>query len=101
LDIVRAVQSPWFGINLDTGNFHTEDPYAALAKCARYAVNVQVKVEMSSRGQKPEKADFKKLIQILREVNYQGYVALEYESAPDPWEVVPGLLKELSKAMTG
>jgi sugar phosphate isomerase/epimerase len=28
LDIVKAVKSPWIGINLDTGNFHTDDPYA-------------------------------------------------------------------------
>ena len=34
IEIVRAVQSPWVGINLDTGNFHTEDPYADLEKIA-------------------------------------------------------------------
>ena len=31
LDIVQAVKSPWVGVNLDTGNFHTDDPYADLA----------------------------------------------------------------------
>ena len=30
LAIVRAVQSPWLGVNLDTGNFHSADPYAEL-----------------------------------------------------------------------
>jgi len=39
LEIVRAVKSPWLGINLDTGNFHTDDPYADLVKIAPYAVN--------------------------------------------------------------
>jgi hydroxypyruvate isomerase len=51
LDIVRAVDSPWLGINLDTGNFHTEDPYADLARCLPYAVNVQLKVEIQPKGQ--------------------------------------------------
>src|SRR5439155_20256653 len=28
LAIVQAVKHDWFGVNLDTGNFHTADPYA-------------------------------------------------------------------------
>ena len=95
LDIVKAVKSPWLGINLDTGNFHTDDPYQDLAACAPYAVNVQVKSEIQKRGQKKELADLKRLVQILRDANYQGFVALEYEAAEDPWKEVPGLLKEL------
>ena len=34
LTIVKAVKHDWFGVNLDTGNFHTADPYADLAKIA-------------------------------------------------------------------
>ena len=40
-------------------------------------------------------ADLARLIKILRDVNYQGYVALEYEAAEDPWKAVPELLKQL------
>jgi sugar phosphate isomerase/epimerase len=88
LAIVRAVKSPWLGINLDTGNFHTDDPYNDIAKCAPYAVNVQLKGEVQKRGAKQEPADLRRLVKILREANYQGYVALEYESAEDPWKAV-------------
>jgi sugar phosphate isomerase/epimerase len=95
LDIVRAVKSPWLGINLDTGNFHTDDPYADLAKCAPFAVNVQLKADIQKRGQKQEPSDLPRLAKILREANYQGYVALEYESAEDPWKAVPVLLKKM------
>jgi sugar phosphate isomerase/epimerase len=97
LDIVRAVKSPWLGINLDTGNFHTDDPYADLAKCAPYAVNVQLKADIQKRGQKPEPSDLPRLAKILREANYQGYVALEYESSEDPWKAVPVLLKKMKE----
>jgi len=65
--LVDDVKSPWFGVNLDTGNFYTDDPYADLAKCAPYAVNVQVKVDIQRRndpGKSP--ADFNRLIKILR-----------------------------------
>ncbi len=96
LEIVRAVKSPWFGVNLDTGNFHTADPYADLAKFVPYAVNVQIKTEIAKRGQKAEPADLAKLVQMLRSANYQGYVALEYEAAEDPWKAVPETLAKLS-----
>lgn len=100
LDIVRAVKSPWVGINLDTGNFHTDDPYADLARCAPYAVNVQVKVEMNRRNAtKREDADLARLVKILRDANYQGYVALEYEAPEDPWQAVPRHLDALKKAL--
>jgi len=96
LEIIKAVKSPWLGVNLDTGNFQTDDPYADLARCAPYAVNVQVKVEIHRHGQpKSEPADLARVIKILRDANYQGYLALEYESAPDPWKAVPEWLKQL------
>ena len=97
LDIIRAVKSPWVGINLDTGNFNTDDPYHDLELCAPYAVNVQLKAEVKRRGQKAEPADLPRKAKILRDANYQGYVALEYESAEDPWKAVPVLLKRMKE----
>jgi len=98
LEIVKAVKSPWLGINLDTGNFHTADPYGDLAKIAPYAVNVQVKAEIKKKdATEKEPVDLKRVFKILREVNYQGYVALEYEAKPDPWTEIPMLLKRIKK----
>ena len=99
VDMIKEIKSPWVGINLDTGNFRTDDPYGDLEMCAPYAVNVQVKSEISKRGQKKELADIKRLVKMLRDVNYQGFVALEYEAAEDPWTAVPRLLKELGMAL--
>ena len=74
------------------GNFHPADPYAALARGAPYAVNVQVKVEIQARGQPKRPADLARLVQLVRDSGYQGYVALEYEAAEDPWAAVPAVL---------
>ena len=50
LKIVQGVQSPWFGVNLDSGNFTSgSDPYAELAMTAPFAVNAQIKLEMTER----------------------------------------------------
>ena len=98
LEILRAVKSPWLGVNLDTGNFHTDDPYGDLARCAPYAVNVQVKVEIKKRGQTvAEPSDYGRLVKILKDANYQGYVALEYEAAENPFAAVPPVLKKLKE----
>ncbi len=97
LRIVQAVKSPWVGINLDTGNFHTADPYDSLAQCAPWAVNVQVKVEMSAKGAPKGPADLPRLVGLLRQANYQGFVVLEYEAAEDAFTAVPRHLQELQK----
>ena len=100
LNIVRAVNSPSCGINLDTGNFRTDNPYHDLELIAPYAVNVQWKAEVTPRGQPKQSADLKRIVKILRDANYQGYLALEYEAPEDPWVVVPRLLKQMNEVLT-
>lgn len=94
LSIVQAVKSDWFGVNLDTGNFRTADPYGDVARLAPYAVVAQVKTEMTVGGKRVP-ADFKRIVGILRDAKYRGYLALEYEAAEDPAVAVPRHLKEL------
>jgi sugar phosphate isomerase/epimerase len=98
LALVSDVQSPWFGVNVDTGNFSSPSAYDDLAKIAPYAINVQIKVVMRLTPDKPEKADFKRLAKIMTDARYRGYVVLEYEEKEDPREVCPRLLGELRSA---
>jgi sugar phosphate isomerase/epimerase len=100
VDIVKAVKSPWVGINLDTGNFYSDDPYREIALCAPWAVNVQFKGKFSRGGKAgAEKADVARTFKILRDARYQGYVALEFEFEEDPWIRVPQLLDEMRPFM--
>lgn len=98
LKLVNDVKSPWFGVNLDTGNFHSADPYADLARLAPYAVNLQVKVSMHPTGGKKEPADFPRLAKILTDSGYRGYIVLEYEEQEDPREACPRHIDELRRA---
>ena len=100
LKIVRATRSEWVGINLDTGNFHTDDVYGDIARCVPHAVNVQLKVEIQPRGAKQKSAaDLGRLVKILRDGGYQGFIALEFEAATDPWVAVPKWLNKLKEAI--
>lgn len=93
--LVRAASGPWAGINFDSGNFNTEDPYADLALIAPYAVNVQLKIEIRRKGGAAEPADFARIVRILRDAGYQGWFTLEYEGAGDPFVEIPPLLNQL------
>ncbi|REK12271.1 MAG: sugar phosphate isomerase/epimerase [Planctomycetota bacterium] len=101
LALVRDVQSPWFGVNLDTGNFRSADPYADLARLAPYAVNVQVKVSIHPEGGKRQQADFSRLAQIVGDAGYRGYIVLEFEEREDPREACPRYMDELRGAFAG
>ncbi len=95
LRIVKAVKSPWVGVNLDTGNFRTEDPYKDIAESAPYAVNVQLKMKMREPAAGP--ADLERIGKILKDANYQGYIVLEYEEDDNPFESVPPVLERMRK----
>jgi sugar phosphate isomerase/epimerase len=96
LRLVNAVDAPNFGVNLDTGNFQGDDPYAEIAELAPYAVNVQVKTEIKRKGAaRKEEADLERLIHILRDAKYSGYVVLEYEAEENPLKAIPRHIKKL------
>jgi len=100
LGLVRSVKSPWFAVNLDTGNFNSSDPYADLARLAPYAMNVQVKVSMHPAGGKREQADFKRLARIMSEAAYRGYIVLEFEEPEEPRAACPRYIEQLREAFT-
>jgi sugar phosphate isomerase/epimerase len=99
LEVVKAVRSEWFGVNLDTGNFHGPDPYADLARCAPYAVTAQIKAEIQPAGGPKQEADLARLAGIFKSAGYRGVVSLEYESAEAPLTAVPRLLEALRAAL--
>ncbi|MCY2982982.1 MAG: sugar phosphate isomerase/epimerase [Planctomycetota bacterium] len=75
LKLLGMVKSDWLGTIVDTGFFLTPDPYADIARVIPRAVNWQVK-ELLSNRQGP-KIDMARLVQIIRQSSYRGYVPVE------------------------
>ncbi len=98
LTIVREVESPWFGVNLDTGNFHTADVYGDLAKLAPYSLNVQVKASIHPAGASKQPTDFNRLAKILQVAGYRGYIVLEFEETGDPRTECRRYIEQMRKA---
>lgn len=95
LKIIDAVDdSPWFGVNFDSGNFRTDDPYRDLAVIAPYAVNAQIKVAVQPNNAGKQPADFERIVDILKQAKYRGYVTLEFEEK-NPFDEIPGYLDRL------
>ncbi len=101
LKILKAVNSPWAGLIVDTGNFKTADPYNDIEIVAPYAVNWQVKESAFGIGN-PLPTDFKRLMKIFKKQNVKGYIPVEtilVRGIPyDPFALVPQILQELQKA---
>ena len=76
--IVNAIDSPWLGLLMDTGNV-LEDPYTKLEMVAPKADFVQAKTYYGGGEWYTLDIDYQHVADILRKVNYSGYVSLEFE----------------------
>ena len=97
LRIANAIQSPWFGALMDTGNF-LENPYDKLKAIAPKTVYVQAKTYDGGGEWYTLDLDYKRIAKILADANYTGYVALEFEGKAPADEAVPKSIAMLRKA---
>ena len=102
IQIVKTVDSDWFGVIVDTGYFMTRDPYIDIGEVIPYAVNWQVK-ESPFGKTSPIRTDLNRLIPIIKDAGYRGYLPIEtlaVEGRPyDPHTLVPAFLNELREAI--
>ena len=100
LHVITAIDSPWLGVTWDSANLTaTPDPYAELAKIAPHAVTAQLKVMTQVNG-KPSPADFTRMLKLLHDAKYRGYVVLEYEEKEEPYNAIPGFVKQVRKTLS-
>jgi sugar phosphate isomerase/epimerase len=100
--IMKGVNSKWAGLIVDTGNFKTEDPYKDIAAVVPYAINWQIKESAFGIGNAIP-SDYKKLIRIIKDGGYKGYLPVETllvrGKSYDPFALVPAMLSDLEKAI--
>ena len=97
LRIVDALASPWLQVTMDTGNF-LENPYQRLRQLAAKTVFVQAKTYFGGGVWYTLDLDYAQIASILRNVEYRGYISLEFEGQQDPKIAVPASLTLLRKA---
>ncbi len=97
LRIVKAVDSPWLGVTMDTGNF-LEDPYEKLEMIAPRTVFVQAKTYYGGGIWYTLELDYRRIAAILRRQRFRGYVSLEFEGHESPATAAPKSLAVLREA---
>ena len=95
--MLKRVDSEWFGLILDIGSLHAEDPYAEIEKLAPYANYWFIKEHVFPNGNRTP-VDMKKIAKTIKNQGYQGYVSFESLSEGDPKEIVSSLFQSFKKA---
>ena len=99
VQMVKAADSPWVGVNLDTGNFR-HDPYREIEMCVPYAVNSQFKTSIRLEDGRREPCDWERVMKMFAAAGYKGYISLEYEADEPVKTAMPkylGRLRDLSR----
>ncbi|MBI5690560.1 MAG: sugar phosphate isomerase/epimerase [Verrucomicrobia bacterium] len=107
LRLLQRVDHPFCGALVDTGKYLTPDPYADIAMMVPYAVGWQVKETLGSDLKSP-RADFKRLMKILADGGYRGFVPIEtlpmgrkdYDPAAEVLAVLKGMREGIAAATT-
>jgi sugar phosphate isomerase/epimerase len=102
LNLLKQTDHAWCAALVDTGKYMTPNPYADIALMAPYAVNWQIKENLFSQADAP-RTDFKKLVTIIRQSGYRGYLPIETLAMGrknyDPFTEVLKVLVELRVAI--
>ena len=86
--LMKAVGKPTFGTLPDFGNFpherdgkYTIDVYDAIARMMPYAKGVSAKSYDFDESGKETKLDFARIMKIVTDAGYHGFVGIEYEGS--------------------
>ncbi|MEW5946875.1 MAG: sugar phosphate isomerase/epimerase family protein [bacterium] len=96
--IMRDVDSEWLRLNLDTGNY--VDGFDSIESTLVYAVQVHAKMLRVNPDGSDADFDYPAFFDLLKEVNYRGYVCLEYEGEEDETTAVPRGMEYLKKQIS-
>jgi sugar phosphate isomerase/epimerase len=92
LEILRRVDSPYAGCNLDISNF-PEDPYTQIEACIPYATHTHIRDFYGGKARKP--LDLERVWKLFAQGGYKGYTSAEYEGEEEPATGVPKLLARI------
>jgi sugar phosphate isomerase/epimerase len=95
INVIKRVDSDWFGLMLDIGSVAGSDPYSEIEKLIPYAFTWQIKEEVRT-GSGTSPVDLKRLIDLIRTHHYQGFLPLETLGEGDPARKVEELFREVA-----
>jgi sugar phosphate isomerase/epimerase len=89
--ILRGIDSPYAGCNLDISNF-PENPYEQIQACLPYATHSHIR---DFYGKPSQPLDLDRVWQMFARSGYKGYMSVEYEGTEDAMTGVPKLIDKI------
>ena len=96
--IFKITDPDWVGLLLDIGSYHTPDPYIDIARNAKYAISWQLKEKVFVNDTQVD-TDYSKIIAIVRQCGFRGFLPLETLGEGDPASKVEVLFKKVQAVM--
>ena len=98
LDILQRVDSPALKVALDCGNF-LEDTYEQLEMLIPHTALVHAKCYHGGGIFYTLDIDYPRVIRMLKDSGYNGYLSIEYEGKADPATAIPAQVQLLEQAI--
>ena len=96
--LMKMINHEWVGLMLDVGSYHSSDPYKDIEATAKYAITWQMKEKVFVNDNQVE-SDYVKIIDIVKNCGYRGYLPLETLGAGDPYQKVEALYNKVKKIL--
>jgi sugar phosphate isomerase/epimerase len=96
--ILKMVNSDWTGLLLDIGSYHSADPYEDIARNSKLAISWQLKEKVFINNIQVE-TDYTRIIEIVRQCGYRGFLPLETLGEGDPYAKIEALYKKVSTVL--
>ena len=96
--MLSMVNSEWNGLLLDIGSYHSADPYKDISLNAKHAISWQLKEKVYINENQVD-TDYSKVISIVKECGYKGYLPLETLGEGDPAVKVETLFKKVKDVL--
>lgn len=96
--IMKMIGHEWVGLMLDIGSYRSPDPYKDIAATSGYAITWQMKEKVYINDTQVE-ADYEKVIEIVKNCGYRGYLPLETLGQGDPYQKVEALFRKVKKIL--
>ena len=87
IKMMDLIDHEWMGLMLDIGSYHTPDPYNDISLTAKYAITWQMKEKVFINETQVD-TDYSKVIGIVRQCGFRGYLPLETLGEGNPIEKV-------------
>jgi sugar phosphate isomerase/epimerase len=91
VEILRRVDSPYAGCNLDISNF-PENPYEQIELCLPFATHAHIR---DLYGEPKQPLDLDRVWQLFAKSGYNGYMSAEYEGKEEAMTGVPKLIEKI------